>query len=466
LLEGWYEPRVPQPVELLIVQNARVFDPGAGLDQTADAVIENGVLTRLGAGAAKSFGPSPRGRVIDAREHWLVPGFIDLRAHLGEPGLEYKEDLASGLRAAAAGGFTQVCCTPDTDPINDEPVVTDWLRQRAAATSPVQLHPIAAATRGLSGKLLTEMAALRKAGAIAVGDADHCISSSEVLRRVFEYARDYELPVFQHTEDHALTQGADMHEGAVATRLGLRGSPRIAEDAVVARDLLIAEYTGGRYHAAHISTRGALEALAQAKQRGVAATCAVGIHHLVLSDAALADYDSNLKLLPPLREARDVAALLGGLAEGVIDAVVSDHRPQSTLQKNCEFSEAEPGAVGLAVCFGLLLSLVQEGRLELGRAIAALTSGPAGVLGLPRPRLREGDRADFVLFAPNARWTVEAASLHGKSYNSPVLGRSLPGRVDLTLARGQVAFDRAAMERGALASDVARTGGSRSTGES
>jgi dihydroorotase len=453
-------------VELLIVQNARVIDPGAGLDRTADAVVENGVLTRLGAGAAQSFGSSPRGRVIDAREHWLLPGFIDLRAHLGEPGLEYKEDLASGLRAAAAGGFTQVCCTPDTDPINDEAVVTDWLRQRAAATSPVQLHPIAAATRGLSGKLLTEMAALRKAGAIAVGDANHCISSSEVLRRVFEYARDHELPVFQHTEDHALTQGADMHEGAVATRLGLRGSPRVAEDAVVARDLLIAEYTGGRYHAAHISTRGALEALGQAKQRGVAATCAVGIHHLLLSDTALADYDSNFKLVPPLREARDVAALLGGLAEGVIDAVVSDHRPQSTLQKNCEFSEAEPGAVGLAPCFGLLLSLVQEGRLELARAIAALTSGPAGVIGLPRPRLAEGERADFVLVAPNARWTVEAASLYGKSYNSPVLGRSLPGRVDLTLARGQVAFDRATLDGAAHGPHVARAGGPRSTGES
>ncbi|HTV19341.1 MAG TPA: dihydroorotase [Polyangiaceae bacterium] len=454
---------MPQPVELLIVQNARVIDPGAELDQTADAVIENGVLTRLGAGASKSFGPSSRARVIDARGHWLLPGFIDLRAHLGEPGLEYKEDLASGLRAAAAGGFTQVCCTPDTDPINDDPVVTDWLRQRAAATSPVRLHPIAAATRGLSGKLLTEMAALRKAGAIAVGDADHCIASSEVLRRVFEYARDYDLPVFQHPEDHALTQGADMHEGAVATRLGLRGAPRIAEDAIVARDLLLAEYTGGRYHAAHISTRGAVEALAQAKQRGVAATAAVGIHHLVLNDSALLGYDPNLKLSPPLREARDVAALLSGLAEGVIDAVVSDHRPQSTLQKNCEFCEAEPGAVGLAVCFGLLLALVQEGRLDLKRAIAALTSGPAAVVGLPRPRLAEGGRADLVLVAPDAHWTVEAASLHGKSYNSPMLGRSLPGRIDLTLAQGQVAFDRSAMDP---ATPRAAAGPARTTGES
>lgn len=438
---------MPQPEELLVLQNARVIDPGAGLDLTADAVVERGILTRLGAGAAQGLASSPRARVVDAREHWLVPGFIDLGAHLGEPGLEYKEDLASGLHAAAAGGFTQVCCTPDTDPVNDEPVVTEWLRQRAAGVSPVRLHPIAAATRGLSGKLLTEMAALRGAGAVAVGDANHCIMSSEVLRRVLEYARDQDLPVFQHPEDHALTQGADMHEGAVATRLGLRGSPSIAEDAIIARDLLLAEYTGGRYHAAHVSTRGAVEALRRAKQAGVSASCAVGVHHLVLSDEAVVDYDPRFKLVPPLRGVRDVEALLRGLAEGVVDAVVSDHRPQSRLQKNCEFSEAEPGAVGLAVCFGLLLSLVQEGRLELARALRALTSGPAGVLGLPAPRLGVGEAADFVLVAPDARWPVEAATLHGKSSNSPVLGRSLPGRIDLTLCRGQVAFDRATPPR-------------------
>ena len=437
---------MPQPDELLIVQNARVIDPGAGLDSRADVVVERGILTRLGPGASQNLTSNERARLIDARGHWLVPGFIDLGAHLGEPGLEFKEDLASGLRAAAAGGFTQVCCTPDTDPINDEPVVTEWLRQRAASASPVRLHPIAAATRGMSGKLLTEMAALRKAGAVAVGDANHCIMSSEVLRRVFEYARDQELPVFQHAEDHALTQGADMNEGALATRLGLRGSPSIAEDAIIARDLLVAEYTGGRYHAPHVSTRGAVEALRRAKQAGVAATCAVGIHHLVLTDEAVVDYDPRFKLVPPLRAAADVEALVRGLAEGVIDAVLSDHRPQSTLQKNCEFSEAEPGAVGLAVCFGLLLSLVHEGRIDLSLALRALTSGPARVLGLPAPHLGVGEAADFVLVAPDARWPVEAATLHGKSQNSPVLGRVLPGRIDLTLCRGQVAFDRAAFD--------------------
>jgi dihydroorotase len=429
------------PVELLVLQNARAFDPGRSLDQQVDAVIERGILTRLGAGAGRSLSEAARARVIDATGLWLVPGFIDLRAHLGEPGLEYKEDLSSGLGAAAAGGFTQVCCTPDTDPINDQPVVTEWLRARAAAVSPVRLHPIAAATRALSGQLLTEMGALREAGAVAVGDANHCIASSEVLRRVLEYARDFDLPVFQHAQDPSLTQGADMNEGAVSTRLGLRGAPSVAEDSVVARDVLLAEYTGSRYHCL-VSTARSVETFRQAKERGVRVSCAAGVHHLLFSEDALADYDPLLKLVPPLRHGQDMLALCQGLEQGVVDAVVSDHRPQSNLQKDCEFNEAEPGAVGLSVCLGLLLSLVQEKKLSLARAIAALTTGPASVLGLSAPTLKEGHAADLVLVAPEQRWAVEPASLRSKSRNSPLLGRSLPGRIELTLAQGRVAFDR------------------------
>jgi dihydroorotase len=433
---------VLQPLELLVLQNARVFDPGVGIDVTADVVIENGILSRLGPGAGRSLANLERAQTLDAAGGLVLPGFIDLRAHLGEPGLEYKEDLESGLRAAAAGGFTRVCCTPDTDPINDQPVVTEWLRAKAAAVSTVRLDPIAAATQALSGKLLTEMGALRKAGAVAVGDANHSITSSEVLRRVLEYARDFDLPVFQHVEDHALTVGSDMNEGAIATRLGLRGSPSVAEDSIVARDLLLAEYTGGRYHAALISTGRAVESLRAAKARGVRASCAVGVHHLVLSEDALTTYDPNYKLVPPLRNARDVEALCRAVAEGVVDAVVSDHRPQSTLQKDCEFSDAEPGAVALSVCFSLLLSLVKEQRLSLGRAVSLLTSGPAGVLGVAAPTLKEGQRADLVLVTPGAAWAVDAASLRSKSQNSPFLGRSLEGRIELTVAQGCVAFDR------------------------
>lgn len=434
-----------KPVELMVLRDVRAFDPGLGLDATVDAVIENGILTRLGPLAGRSVAGSAQARVLDARGRWLLPGFIELQAHLGEPGLEYKEDLASGLQSAAAGGFTRVCCSADTDPVNDRAVVTEWLLQRARAVSPVQLHPIAAATQALGGKLLSEMAALRAAGAIAVGDAQHCITSGEVLRRVLEYARDYDLPVFQHTEDHAMTAGADMNEGTVATRLGLRGAPSVAEDAVVARDVLIAGYTRGRYHATRVSTAGAVEAMRAAKSRGAAVTCSASAHHLALSEESLRSYDPNCKLVPPLRHASDVEALCRGLEEGVVDAVTSDHRPQSNLQKECEFSEAEPGAVGLSTCFALLLSLVRAGKLRLPRAVAALTGGPAAVLGLPLPALREGEPADFVLVDPEAQWRVDETTLFSKSRNSPLLGQSLTGRVELTVARGRLAFDRFAL---------------------
>lgn len=440
-----------KPVELMVLRNVRALDPGQGLDAVVDAVIEDGVLTRLGPAAGKELASPAGDRAIEARGRWLLPGFIDLHAHLGEPGIEYKEDLASGLLAAAGGGFTRVCCTPDTDPINDNVVVTQWLRQRAAAVSAVKLHPIAAATQGLGGKHLTEMAALREAGAIAVGDALRCISSSEVLRRVLEYARDYDLPLFQHPEDHALTQGSDMNEGAVATRLGLRGAPSVAEDAIISRDVLLAAYTGGRYHATRISTAGAADAMRLAKERGARVTCAVSAHHLALSDERVAGYDPNCKLVPPLRHARDVEALCRALGEGWIDAVTSDHRPQSNLQKDCEFSEAEPGAVGLSTCFSLLLSLVRAGRLRLEMAIRALTTGPAGVLGSVPPTLREGAPADLVLLDPEAEWKVAPETLISKSHNSPLLGQTLMGRVLLTLAQGRVAFDSFA--RGSFARD-------------
>jgi dihydroorotase len=288
------------------------------------------------------------------------------------------------------------------------------------------------------------MGALRLAGAVAVGDANHSIGSSEVLRRVLEYARDFDLPLFQHAEDHALTQGSDMNEGVIATRLGLRGAPSVAEHAVVARDVLIAEYTGGRYHASLVSTARSVDTIRIAKERGARVSCAAGVHHLLLSEEAIESYDSNFKLVPPLRHVGDVAALLRGLAEGEVDAVVSDHRPQSILQKDCEFPEAEPGAVGLEVCFSVLLSLVQDGKLSLARAVSALTSGPARVLGVPAPRLEAGQLANLVLVAADERWRVDAESLRGRSHNSPLVGRSLPGRIDLTLAQGRLAFDRLA----------------------
>jgi dihydroorotase len=394
--------RVTRPPELLIVQNARVFDPSRELDQRADVVIESGTLTQIGPGAGGALSSNSRARVIAADGAWVLPGFIDLRAHLAEPGQEYKEDIASGLRAAAAGGYTRVCCTPDTDPVNDTRVVTEFLLARAEAVSHVRLHPIAAATQGLHGEALTEMAALKAAGAVAVGDANRCIMSANVMRRVLEYATNHGLPVFQHTEDHTLTKNADMNEGPVATRLGLRGAPAVAEDSIVARDVLLAEYTGATYHASHVSTARAVSLIRDAKSRGAQVSCAASVHNLVFSEAELATYDPNFKLLPPLRAQSDVEGLRRALEEGIVDAIVSDHRPQSSLEKDLEFQAAEAGAVSLSLCFSLLLGLVHEGRLSLKRAVQALTTGPAQVLGLPAPALRPGAPADLVLVQPSA----------------------------------------------------------------
>lgn len=433
--------RVTTPPELLIVQNARVFDPAQGLDGHADLVIEAGVLTRLGPGASDAYSASPRARRIDGRGRWVLPGFIDLKAYLGEPGHEYREDLESGLAAAAAGGFTRVCCTPDTDPVNDTRVVTEWLCERARSVSPVTLYPIAAATERMRGETLTEMAALKAAGAVAVGDANHCIGSSGVLRRVLEYASDHELPVFQHAEDHSLTKNSEMNEGALSARLGLRGSPAVAEDAVVARDVLLAEYTGARYHASQLSTARAVGSIRDAKARGARVSCAVGVHHLAFSEDRLEGYDVDYKLTPPLRPAQDVEGLLRALEEGHVDAVVSDHRPCSSLEKDCEFAAAEPGAIGLGTCFSLLLGLVHEGRLSLKRAVEALTSGPAAVLGLSPPALRVGASAEFVVVDPEARWTLTRAASPSKSYNTPLRDQPLRGRVLLTVAAGRIAHD-------------------------
>jgi dihydroorotase len=369
---------------------------------------------------------------------WLLPGLIDLHAHLREPGSEGKEDVASGLRAAAAGGFVDVCCMPNTWPVNDSRVVTEMLVAKARAIGTVRLHPIGAITMGQKGEHLTEMADLKDAGAVAVSDDGRCVTNSQVMRRALEYATTFDLPLIQHAEDHALTEGAQMHEGAVSTRLGLRGWPRVAEDVIVARDVLLAEYVGARYHVAHVSTMGAVRLVREAKARGIAVTAEVTPHHLLLTDQALLGYDTACKVTPPLREPEDVEALRRALADGTIDCVATDHAPHGVLDKHVEMAEAAPGMIGLELCLPLLLGLVRDGFLPLGRLVDALTGGPARIVGLPAPRIRDGARADLVLVDPAARWTVDPARLKTKSRNTPFAGREVTGRVMMTVCEGRV----------------------------
>jgi dihydroorotase len=428
--------------ETLVLRRVRAVDPAGGLDAEVDVVVERGRIARVGPDAAKSIpAASDRVRIVERPGAWLLPGLIDLHAHLREPGGEGKEDVASGLRAAAAGGFVDVCCMPNTRPVNDSRVVTEMLVAKGRALQGVRLHPIGAITLGQKGEQLAEMADMKAGGAVAVSDDGRCVTSSHVMRRALEYAATFDIPVIQHAEDHALTDGAQMHEGTISTRLGLRGWPRVAEDIIVARDILLAEYVRARYHVAHVSTMGAARLVREGKSRGVAVSAEVTPHHLLLTHEALLGYDTACKVNPPLREPEDVEALRGALADGTIDCIATDHAPHGVLDKHVELAEAAPGMIGLELCLPLLLGLVRDGVLTLERLIDALTAAPARVAGLEVPRIRDGARADLVLVDPAARWTIDPARLLTKSRNTPFVGRQVQGRVDMTVCDGRIVHE-------------------------
>ncbi|KYF59253.1 dihydroorotase [Sorangium cellulosum] len=432
---------IGSPPPLLLFLGVRAVDPAQQLDEVVDVVVEDGVITRVGRGAATDDLRRAAGaEIIQGDGLWLLPAFVDLHAHLREPGQEYKEDIASGLAAAAAGGFAHVCAMPNTRPVNDTRSITEAMIARARAIGGPALHPIGAITMGQKGAELTEMADLKDAGAVAVSDDGRCVTSSSVMRRALEYAKTFDLPVIQHAEDHALTEGAQMHEGAIATRLGLRGWPRVAEDIIVARDVLLAEATGARYHVAHISSFGAVRILREAKSRGIAVTAEVTPHHLTLTDAAVIGYDTACKVNPPLREQADVDALREALADGTIDVIATDHAPHSTLEKDCEFAEASPGLIGLELVVPVLLDLVRQGALPLGRLVDSLTRAPARVARLEAPTIKAGARAELCLVDPNLSFVLDPARLRSKSKNTPLLGKQLTGRVKMTLAGGRVVF--------------------------
>ena len=312
---------------------------------------------------------------------------------------------------------------------------------RAREVGGTKLHPIAAITLGQKGAELTEMAELRDAGAVAVSDDGVCVMSANVMRRALEYAKTFDMPVIQHCEDHSMTSGADMNEGRTSANLGLRGWPRVAEDIIVARDVLLAEYTRAKYHAAHLSTLGAVRIIREAKSRGLSVTCEVTPHHLLLTDESVLGYDTACKVNPPLREPGDIEALRAALADGTIDAIATDHAPHSPLEKDCEFSEASPGMIGLELCFGLLMDLVRDGTLSLERLVTAMSTRPARIAGLEAPALKAGALASLTLVDPNVRWVPRDVGLRSKSRNTPFLDRKITGKVLFTLAGGCVAFD-------------------------
>jgi dihydroorotase len=426
------------------LRGGRVLDPASGRDGRADVLIEDGRIAAI-EDALEGVADA---EAVNAEGLWVAPGFVDLHAHLREPGQEYKEDIASGGRAAAAGGFTAVCCMANTNPVNDDPSVTDYILDRARKESPVRVLPVAAATKGLAGEVMTEMALLVAAGAVAFSDDGKTIMDSGMQRRVLEYSRLVEKPVMVHAEDRTLVRDGVVNEGAVSTRLGLPGNPAAAEIVHVARDLLLAELTGAHLHVAHVSTAGAVAHVREARARGVHVTAEVSPHHLTLTDEATLGYDPNTKMAPPLRGKDDVAACVEGLADGTIDAIATDHAPHAVHEKEVEFTAAPPGVLGFETALAVVLELVRRGALTPLQLIASLAWNPARVIGLPMGRLERGAAADVVLIDPARRWLYDPAQGFSKSRNSPWAGRELEGRVLATWVGGRLVYQQG---RGVLA---------------
>jgi len=425
--------------DVVVIQGGRVIDPASGVDGIRTVVLRGGKVAVV---AERVDAPSGA-QVVDARGKWVTPGFIDLHVHLREPGQEYKESIATGTRAAVAGGFTSVCAMPNTIPANDNTSVTELMLARAAAVGLARVYPVGAVSKGRKGEELAEYGELRAAGCVALSDDGSPVMSSALMRRALEYSRAFGLTLAVHEEDLHLVGKGVMNEGATATRLGLKGVPAQAEDVMVLRDLSLLELTGGRLHLCHVSTAGSVRALRDARRRGLPVTAEVTPHHLALTDedVASSDYDPDFKMNPPLRSAEDVQALRQGLADGTIDAIATDHAPHSPEEKKVEFDAALNGVLGLETAFPVCLELVRLGLLTEKRLVEALTVGPARCFGLPGGTLAYGAPGDVAILDPAASWVVDPMRGFSKSRNTPWKGRTLTGRCTHAFVGGRLVHD-------------------------
>ena len=420
-------------MQAIHIRGGRLIDPRQGTDDELDVIVQDGRVARIGKGL-----DTPSGALLcDARGKIVAPGFVDLHAHLREPGEEGKETIETGSNAAASGGFTTVCAMPNTNPPNDCRAITMLIHTRAREIGGVRVLPIGAITRGLAGEHLADFGELKEAGVVALSDDGKCVMNARLMRRALEYGRSFDLPIVQHAEDHNLSLGGAMNEGAVATRAGIPAQPAEAEEIIVARDLILVEMTGARYHVAHASTARTVALVREAKSRGLPVTCEVTPHHLVLTEDACATYDTHTKMYPPLRTRADVAALAAGLADGTIDAIATDHAPHSKNAKQVEFDCAAFGVIGLETALPIALAV-----LPVRDAIERLTWGPARAFKIHGGTMPEGATADVVVIDPELEWTVAAEDIASKSKNTPFLGKKMRGRAVLTVAAGQILCDR------------------------
>ncbi|MBN8733016.1 MAG: dihydroorotase [Acidobacteria bacterium] len=423
----------------MVIRNGRVIDPAAGLDAVRDVYLEAGRVAAVG----ENLDVPAATEVFDASGMIVAPGFIDMHVHLREPGFEYAESIETGARAAAAGGFTSVCCMPNTLPVNDSATVTSYIIERAKQKSVVNVYPIGAITKGSLGEELASIGAMVKAGAVAISDDGRPVMNSRVMRRAMELAKGHGIPVIDHCEDLNLSAGGDMHEGEISVRRGLRGIPAAAEDVMVARDILLAEVTGARYHVAHISTHHAVAMVAFAKKRGIKVSCEATPHHFVLTDCDTVAYDSNFKMKPPLRGKQDVSAVLEGLVDGTVEVIATDHAPHAGSEKMQEFERCPFGITGLETAIGITLEqLVHPGKLTLRKMIELYTTGPARVLGLDRGTLTVGAHGDVTLFDTATPWTYDVNKTQSKSKNSPFHGHTYTGGPVATVVSGRIVWRR------------------------
>ena len=421
-----------------LIKNGRVVDPANSMDAVQDVLISGSRIERIGPDLPLAAATT----VLDATGKIVCPGFIDIHVHLREPGYEYKETVATGTRAAAAGGFTAVCCMANTQPVNDNRSITDYIRAKAKVEGAVRVYPIGAVTRGLRGEELAELAELAEAGCVAFSDDGRCVMNAALYRRAMEYTLPFGAPIISHAEDHELSRGTSMNEGVVSTELGVPGAPAAAEDIMVARDILLAELTGARVHIAHLSTAGAVRLVRDAKARGIRVTAEVTPHHLLLTEDAVRTFDANAKMNPPLRSKRDTEVLLEALIDGTIDCIATDHAPHAGSEKEGEFDRAAFGIVGLETAVGLLLDrLVKPGALPLATLISRLSSDPARLLGLPGGNLAPGAAADLTLIDPGAVWTVDPSKFASKSRNTPFGGWTVTGRPWKTIVGGGIVWE-------------------------
>ena len=419
------------------IKGGRLIDPANNRDEKGDILIRDGRIVEIDTSGT----PAHSGEeVIDADGMWVLPGLIDMHAHLREPGFEYKEDIFTASRAAAAGGVTTIVCMANTDPVNDNPSVTQYILRKASSVGLVKILPVGAITRGLEGKELSEMGLMKEAGIVAVSDDGRSVADASIMRRALEYASTFSLPVISHCEDKNLTGSGVMNEGALSSRLGLAGVPAVSEEVMISRDVLLSDYTGVPIHITHISTKGSLEIISRAKQQGIKVTCDATPHHLLLTEERVKAYDTNAKVNPPLRNESDRLALIEGLRMNLIDCIATDHAPHAKDEKNLDFDLAPHGMIGLQTMLPSLMKIHHDHDIDFSQLLACVTRNPARILGIEGGTLTPGVRADITIIDPVSTWTLTEDMICSKSKNTPFIGQTFIGKVIRTIVEGATVY--------------------------